>query len=127
MLSVRSTLLLQPLWLNSGFCLLFFFVIWLFFKLQSPFLCDCPLGQFNGFLLTLYFSSRCPVFSHAGMGKKKKRVVCLLERTAGQYLTCCALSVVVVVCTHSCAFCLLPSETSGWSLLLVQCAPPTAN
>lgn len=63
-----------------------FCAIWLFFKLQRPFLRGCLLGPFKGFLITLYFSLLCPVFSHAGIGERRKKdkekqvvFVCLKE------------------------------------------------
>lgn len=58
-------------------------------------------------------------FTHKGM---ETWCFCLLETTAGQYLTCCALSLCVsLLCALMC-LCLLPAEMSSWSQLLVQCA-----
>lgn len=69
-------------------------------------------------------------FNHFGSLSSRKvcRFMTVLEAfvclntTAGQFLTCCAFLLLYVCRVHSCAFCLLPAETSGWSQLLVQCA-----
>lgn len=93
---------------NSGFCL--HFVIWLLFKLQSPFSHDC---------FSLFFST------HEGMetwgffsfvsALKKQLLVSIWRAVLYHCFVFCRV--------HSCAFCLLPAaETSGWSQLLVQCA-----
>lgn len=57
--------------------------------------------------------------------------VCLINNCWPVYYACALLFFVIFVCPLSRALlvplCLLPAETSGWSWLLVQRAPPAAN
>lgn len=97
---------------------LFAFCHWLLFKLQSPFFHDCP-EVFLRELCSLYNHS----FTHEGMETWR---FCLLQTTAGQYLTCCALSLCVFCRVHSCAFAFCPLRCPA-GLNCLCSVPPTAN
>lgn len=72
----------------------------------------------------------CPPQSTKG-GCVRRPFVCLINNCWPVYDVCALLFFVIFVCPLSRALlvplCLLPAETSGWSWLLVQRAPPAAN
>lgn len=107
---------------NSGFCL--HFVIWLLFKLQSPFFHDCSWGfLLKSFSPTWNALNFFNLYSWRNGNMRLFFFFCLLETTAGQYLTCCAFSL-CVLCRVPFAFCLL-RRPAGLNCLCS--VPPTEN